>query len=204
MPTLNLKEYSDIQLINKIKQENCSNSILELSSRHEGLIAQIARKHSYVQGTGCSVEDFMENKDYFIFDAAKNFKEDKNVKFTTWLGNKVRFFCLNTNKKQRKYYGAESVEDNEILMDNIANKDEISRKHLESEASYILNILDSLKDRRIKQIINLRYYSGNKNKSFSQISKALNMSKQGVINLHDNFIDFIKKKMCAQENLDQI
>jgi len=53
------------------------------------------------------------------------------------------------------------------------------------------------KDERVKKIINLRYKigEGNKTMPWKNISEKINVSIQGCINIHDRFIEEIKKEI---------
>jgi DNA-directed RNA polymerase sigma subunit (sigma70/sigma32) len=140
-----------------------------------------------------------------VFEAAKGFDEKKNVKFSTWLGNQVRYHCLNTLSKQGKYYSPDKEEFTDHLADSIANEKEYDKILIQERLEYVTNILGQLKDKKIETIIRMRYLGGGKKKeSFSVIAKHLKMSTQGVINLHDDFIAFLREKTRAEENMDKI
>jgi DNA-directed RNA polymerase specialized sigma subunit len=61
----------------------------------------------------------------------------------------------------------------------------------------VFNLADNHEDQRVKKIINLRYKVGNKNKTmpWKDISEKVNVSIQGCINIHDRFIEEIKKEL---------
>jgi DNA-directed RNA polymerase specialized sigma subunit len=61
----------------------------------------------------------------------------------------------------------------------------------------VFHLADTHKDCRVKNIITLRYKIGDKNKTMSwkEISDKVNVSIQGCINIHDRFIEEIKKEI---------
>lgn len=203
---LNFKNLPDAQLIERIKNFNCSDSIVELTSRHQGLVVQVAKKYAYSsQTTGVALEDFLQDSMTLVFDAARDFNEEKNVKFSTWLGSKVRYFCLNTLTRESKYYSAETTDVADHLINSVSNEAEVTNQGIQDEAEYVLNILEQIKDERIKKVVRMRYFEQDKTRrSFGVIAQELNMSKQGVIDLHDNFINFIRQKIRSRENMDEI
>src|SRR5690349_20438133 len=94
---MNLKEFTDDQLIHNIKSQNDSDSFLELKSRHEKLFYSICSSY-------CSkvrmlkYEDVIENCDFILNKAIQSYENNKKTKFSSWLGNQSRYFCLNTIK----------------------------------------------------------------------------------------------------------
>ncbi len=203
---MNCATLKDEQLISNIRDENCSDSIIELSNRHQGLIVKIIRRYSNIPNcSGVSMQDFLDDTNYIVFSAARDFDEEKHIKFTTWLGNKVRYHCLNALNKQAKYYSSENEEFTESLAEKIVNEECLQKIKIDEQLEYIKNILSQFKDQRIQKIINMRYFNGSSKKgNFQSIAKKLGMSIQGVVDLHDNFINFISEKIRAEQKMDEI
>ena len=94
------KNYSDEELIYKIKKENSSESVEELINRHSALCIDVSKKyHGSLAASGVPIDDLYKEKNYIIYKSAMSFNPSKKVKFTTWLGNQMRFHCLNTLNK---------------------------------------------------------------------------------------------------------
>ena len=211
---MNFKTLNDEQLVSNIQQSGCSDSIVELTERHTKLVSQIMKRYAGAsQCSGVAMRDFLDEKNFIVFEAARKFDESKNIKFSTWLGNNVRYYCLNTLNKQSKYYTParhENVIDHtdkglaDYLSDAIATEEYAEQSKIEDQMEYVMNILSQFKDKRIEKIIRMRYLEGAKKCSFSVIAKALKMSTQGVIDLHDSFIKFVGEKMRSEQNMDKI
>ena len=194
----------DIDLINKIKKNNCEKSLLELSSRHQGLCNKMIHKYCKVCfDTGTSVSDLNSDKIYIVYKSALSFKPDKKIKFSTWLGNQMRYHCLNTINKKNKdvsmeyesiKYIAEKKQSEELNF-NILNKERIDLVH---------DILEQMKDNRIKKVFHLRYFSDSKLKSWHAIGKKMDISTQTVINIHNKALDFLHTKISSQISFDKI
>ena len=71
-------------------------------------------------------------------------------------------------------------------------------KQINKEEAFSLfqTILNKEKDLRIKKIIDLRYnVDNNKLTPWRKISESLDMSIQGCINIHNRFINKVKKEL---------
>lgn len=203
---MNFKDLKDEQLISKIREDNCSDSLLELTNRHHGLVVQIMRRFAgAAQCSGVAMQDFLDDSNYIVFDAARQYKAEKNIKFSTWLGNTVKYYCLNQLNKQKKYYSPNHTELTSYIADHAMNEKDGEKLKLEERLEYVLDILSQIKDKRIEKIIRTRYFNGKaKKESFSVIAKSLGMSPQGVIDLHDAFIKFVGEKIRSDANIDTI
>jgi len=194
----------DIDLINKIKKNNCEKSLLELFSRHQGLCNNMIHKYCKVCfDTGTSVSDLNSDKIYIVYKSALSFKADKGIKFSTWLGNQMRYHCLNTINKKNKDISMENEsikyitekKQSEELNFNILNKERIDLVH---------DILEQMKDDRTKKVFNLRYFSDAKLKSWHAIGKKMDISTQTVINIHNKALLLLNKKISSQLSFDKI
>ena len=64
-----------------------------------------------------------------------------------------------------------------------------------------MNILSQVKDKRIKKIFELRYFSGEAKLTWNKISDSLGISIQTAINLHERGRKILRKKVSS-ENLE--
>tara|TARA_R110002020_G_scaffold19821_6_gene68012 strand:+ start:684 stop:1286 length:603 start_codon:yes stop_codon:yes gene_type:complete len=191
---------TDLHLIKRVKDKNCEKSLIELSSRHSGLYFKIIKKYSKTFfANDIDLNETTSDKNLIIWNSAKNFKEEKNVKFSTWLANQVKYFCLNTlNKKSKDRLVA--TED-EIL--DCLNEKPTTEKH-ENLFEFTENILSQLKDPRIRDIFSLRYSVEEKKPSWCIIARKLDISTQTAINLHNKGISILRKKIKSEKLLDNV
>lgn len=188
-------------LINNIKNNiNPEKSLNILYLRHCKIYYKMVNVYTSNLKLDLRSELFAECK-YHIYFAAKEFDFKKGVKFSTYLGNKARWLCLNIHNKNKRVSNFIDQEFNFLLKPesdfNIEEKEDftlsISKKEdLERFFHYVKNSNDD----RIKKIFKMRYVQGLKNKvmPWKVISEKMNLSIQGCINIHDNFIEKIKKK----------
>ena len=195
------KNYEDEMLIQNIKNNSCNSSLLELITRHSGICFSIGKKFSNYGGV--NLNEINDNKDWIIYSAALSFKGDKGSKFSTWLGNQVKYYCLNLKNKTSRYIGAEDSTI-EFLINQYYNDTKSSDSKKET-LNTISDLLDQVKDKNIKQAIHYRYFS-NKNRilNYSEIGEILNVTPQTVLNWHNKFIDLAKKKLTSSNNTDII
>ena len=197
------KQKNDLELIEEVKCQNCSDAMRELESRHSGVcFSMIKRYYSALSSTGLDPNEVAKEKDYVMYKSILNFDPSKNIKFSTWVGNQMRFHCLNSMNKNN----------NSISMDNENIKNIIEKKQCSETArsinkdnyEYIFNILSQFKDKRIEEIFKMRYFSDKKIVSWSKIAKKLKISTQTVINLHNRALKFLKNKLESNQFQDTI
>jgi RNA polymerase sigma factor (sigma-70 family) len=181
----------DQKLISKILQNNCNKSLEELTNRHSGMLFNIGKKYC----TSCNLDlnDLNDNKYWIIFNAAQSFNPEKGSKFSTWLGNQIRFFCLNYKNKNNKLI---SIEDSSLeyfvndfyKKENIQNKKEVIDK--------IIDLFNKISDPNTKNAIYYRYfYDKERILNYAEVANILKVTPQTVLNWHNKFIDFAKKKL---------
>lgn len=184
---------TDLDLIKKIKINNDSDSLQCLIDRHTGIFYEIVKKYQYfISQGGHDPRDLFDDKNVIVYQSALSFNADKNIKFSTWLGNQARYHCLNFLNKNNNYFPT----DNEIIQNKIESQ-QLQPKELinQENCDYFLNILKSLKDKRVYKIFKIRFYSTTKkNRSWSAIGKKLGLSTQTVINIYNKNLEFLKAK----------
>ena len=186
---------SDISLIEKVKKNADLNSLNLLIERHSGIYLDMVNS---VIPNNCDFldkNDIIDDKNISIYKAIMNFDENKNTKFSTYLGNETRWKCLNIFNRgtKYKYLDIENFKEDSNFSENSLFED-ISIKEILDK---IFNLADTHKDDRVKNIIYLRYKigEGNKTMPWKNISEKLNISIQGCINIHDRFREEIKKEI---------
>lgn len=197
---------SDLELVNNVKKDQDDNSFIELSKRHSPLCISIYNKYSNsITASGISIEDLKDEKDLMVYKSIMSYNPDKNVKFSTWLGNQIRYHCLNSINSDGKYITMEP----ENLTKTIDSYYSSFTENYTDDKNYIFNILDQLKDKRVAEIFRQRYFTGhqkmkNNKTPWSKIAKKMNISSQTVINLHNKGAEFLKEKMKNNDFSDII
>ena len=141
--------------------------------------------------------DLMRDKDYYIYRTALKYDETKGTKFCTFLGNEARWLTLNLITFKNKYK-TEELSSSATELTSIAILPDSSRKATARQAlSQAVKLSVADEDKRVREIFRLRYLIGDNNKvmPWKSIAKKLDLSIQGCINIHNNFIEKIKNKI---------
>ena len=191
-------EISDAKLIQKIKQTDCETSLKTLIEKHSPLCINMCKKYEpALNATGVSVDDVIQEKDYLVYKSAMSYNPEKKVKFNTWLGNQVRYHCLNTINNNNNFI---KVEDS--VLDFLSIEE---NKDCSNDIEYVFSLLSQLKDDRIKEIFSLRYFKSDKKKMpWVKIGKLMGISTQTAINLHKRGLKILNKKISSTNNSDVI
>lgn len=185
-----MNNISDEKLIKKIISHQCNESLKELVERHSGMIFNIGKKYC----TSCNLDlnELNDNKYWIVFNSAKSFDAKKGSKFSTWLGNQIRFFCLNFKNKNSKLV---PIEDKhlEFFINSSRKDDNINKKEI---INNIIDLFNEISDPNTKKAIYYRYFH-NKERilNYSEIAEILMVTPQTVLNWHNKFINFAKKKL---------
>ena len=191
--SVGLEKEDDPSLVKNVVDKACEASLLELITRHERLYYKVSQKYSsYNSRHGIPLDDISDDKFFIIYRAILAFDPSKNVKFSTWLGNFVRYHSLNHINKSSKFVKTEESSLEYLLNSKSAEKHENLK--LKEENEFVFNILKQLKDKRIHLVFRLRYFSGEKKMTWARIAKRLSVSTQTPINLHDKGKKVLVKK----------
>ena len=179
----------DIDLINDIKNNHSSDSVEALIARHSGIYIKMVQKYIPQNDESFIFQDFIDEKDSSIYEAALNFDETKNTKFSTYVGNLAKWKCINAyNKKNRNY---KTVVD-ESRDKNFSKDFDFNYIEESEDMENILNSIENIQDERAKIIFKMRYLKNNKITPWKKIAKKLDLSIQGCINIHNKYLMEIK------------
>lgn len=184
-----IEEQNDLILINNIKKGIKKDASLDvLYSRHCGIYHKILNK--YMPINSFEKKELADECKYHIFVSVLDFDPSKNTKFSSYLGNRTRWMCLNffsDQKKQKKQTPISETngESGECFIERMLEDESIIK---------IKTFLSNHKDKRASKIFKMRYFETDNEKltPWKNISKELNLSVQGCINIHNNFIEKIK------------
>ena len=202
MGNINSKDKEDLILVKKIKLNNCNDSFLKLSSNYENFYFSIAKKYyTPLVKMGMTKEDINAEKDFILYKAIQSFDAKQKTKFSTWFCNCTRYHFLNFINSNKKYVVSE---DKTIDFFNVQNS-LIAIDKTSETLDYLNSLISSMKDKRIKEIFKLRYFSGNeKLTTWNKIARKIGISTQTAINLHEKARVFLKNKIESKNSFDLI
>lgn len=173
------------QLIANIKNHACSESLNQLITNHSGICYKIFTKFiPSVEKKGKDFKDLTNNKDYFIYKAAVSFNPDKNARFSTWLGNFVRYKCLDF-LNESGFSASFDSQEAQTHLSSISRNNFEENKDLLDKKEMIFDTLSQLKDKRIVSVYKLRYFTTHPKMSWKMIGEKVGISTQTAINLHE-------------------
>jgi len=199
MENLNLMTDSDL-ILNLKDDQKSSECLMELVDRHSGIYMTMVNNYTPKNNrSGPSYKyELISDKNYYIYQAALKYNEDKKTKFSTYLGNETRWMCLNLyNREKNKSMKEVSTDEGDAVV-KLIDPQNVSQDYIKGEIAQKVNlIIESDPDSRISKVFKMRYSDpeGNKLTPWRTISDELNLSIQGCINIHNRTIEKIKKEL---------
>ena len=184
---------SDLTLISKIQDDNDQDSLLVIIDRHSGIFHSMVNHFMSHPQNSLDKSQIVGEKDSTIYSAALNYDPDRKTKFSTHLANQTKWKCLNALNKRKK--NKEIFIDDEYTYVEPSCDSFITDINKGEAMSVFKKCLKEEKDERVKKIVDMRYEAGNnKLMPWRYIAEELNMSIQGCINVHNKFINKVKKE----------
>lgn len=191
---------NDNQLVFNIKKEiNTEECLIELVNRHSGIFYDMINRYVPSTSEVCSRDDLFADREIHIYNTALKFDQEKGAKFSTFLGNETKYLCLNSYNKAKKKYCQNKTNEEMDFLDKLENCDNIDLNLLNE----IFFLIDRHPDSRVSKIFKMRYKDGENHKllPWRDIAPVVNLSIQGCINIHDNTIQDLKRKLLKKELL---
>tara|TARA_R100000008_G_scaffold48325_1_gene28709 strand:- start:2913 stop:3515 length:603 start_codon:yes stop_codon:yes gene_type:complete len=194
---------TDKELTDNLKLDvNTEESLRELVNRHSGIFLDIVTSYVPKNSASGSRDDLINDLEYYVYNAGLKYDHTKNTKFSTFLGNEAKWACLNQYNKNKKYLITDTDESRFTYENNLMEQEKpfVNEWTLDK----IFNIIDHHPDERVQQIFHLRYIDPQYNKltPWKKVSKELNMSIQGCINIHNSAIKVIRKELKNNYEFD--
>lgn len=202
MEDLNSMTDSDL-ILNLKEDQKSSECLMELVDRHSGIYMTMVNNYTPKNNrSGPSYKsELISDKNYYIYQAALKYNEDKKTKFSTYLGNETRWMCLNLyNREKNKSMKEVSAEEADAVI-KLIDPQNVSQDYIKGEIAQKVNIMiENDPDSRISKVFKMRYSDprGNKLTPWKTISEELNLSIQGCINIHNRTIERIKKELSKE------
>lgn len=195
---------NDEELTRSIQQnENAEQCLSVLIDRHSGLCIDMINGYVSKSKNETLRLELIREKDYQIYNTALKFDPNRGSKFSTYLGNEIKWKCLNiynTNKRRK------TVQVEEELINYFSYGCPTQDDQDSSEIfNHIIAQANDHPDKRIAKIFTLRYIEGKKNNvmPWKNISEDLEMSIQGCINLHNSALAQFKNKIRKEIQDDE-
>lgn len=187
---------ADLQLINKIIENQDGESLQILVDRHSGIYNKVAYQYRGVRGF--DVQSMMDDKMFNIWRAAMDFNPEKKTKFSTYLGNAVRWKCLDTIKKSARTPHIDTLPEKAEDLNPEPSYNPVLELIVGNEALEDFFILLEKEDEKTRKIFEIRYQIDyNKLSPWRMVAAEVGMSIQGCIDRHNKVIN--KAKTCITQ-----
>lgn len=188
---------SDLDLINNIKKNRkVDESLQELINRHSGIYLDIVNSFLKNCNNDSLRDEIINDKEYAIYNSVLKYDENRGTKFSTFLGNEAKWMCLNASNKNKKYV---ELNDNCYDFENLKDETVIPVNNFKDTILNEFNRqISKHPDKRIQKIFSMRYSGNNKLTPWRKISKVMNLSIQGCINIHNTALNSISKNIRSK------
>lgn len=192
-----MENLSDLELVNNIKKnKEVNESLQSLIDRHSGIYLEIVNSFMRSCKNDSLKSDVIDDKDHAIYNSALKYDETKGTKFSTFLGNEAKWICLNAQNKNKKYT---ELTDYNYDLDLLS--EESTKVKINFENEILKDFNEEIKkhpDKRIHKIFNMRYSGDKKLTPWRKISKVMNLSIQGCINIHNSALNTVSKNIRSK------
>lgn len=190
---------TDLDLIQKIKENSDSESFIQLAKRVEKLFFNVCHKYSMpLRNHGIDINDILEAKDQIIYFCVQNFDPTRKSKFSTYVGNYARFLCLNSINA-RKFLSPST--DWEIFKKIEQSQEDTSNIPNQESLSHLSVLVNQFSDSRISEIFKHRYLGENK-MIWKDVANKVGLSSQTVINLNKKGLSILRGKIKSKNLLE--
>ncbi len=175
---------SDLFLIEKIKNNQDSSALQELANRHTGIYVSTVKSYSYLNPV--DQQDLIDHKLLNIYNAVLAYKPEKEMKFSTFVGQNIKWECQRMISKKAGVFEevADSIQDDTATINRIDGEFSIM----------LMQELSQVEDKRFVEIFRMRHLQDPKN-SWREIGTKLNISYECARKIYKKNIGYIKEKI---------
>lgn len=177
----------DYYLVNKVKNTGDSEALNQLINSHTGVYLQVLDKSLPNDVFATQKEDFKNERSWHIYDAVMKYKPESTMKFSTYLGQTIKWKCLSLKNR--------GPDKDTVFIDSLETPPAEKEPQDCSDKVKIENIFqyaENYSNELARNIIKYRYNSGTK-LSWKQIAKKLDISVSWATLIHGQFIKDAKK-----------
>lgn len=181
---------SDLELIKAIQEnykKGCTDSkpLVELVSRHTGLYANIVNQFAGYS-SAINKDDLLDERLSNIWDYAKEYDESRGMKFSTYLGQRVKFTCQTILSKQK-------IETSDVSNNLPEPRDFMDAEEARDDIAEIMSHTEESKDKLFRRILKMR---GDK-MTWAVIGEKTGYSYEWVRKVYYKRLDELKKKVLS-------
>lgn len=177
----------DLELIQRVQKDGDNDAMKELITQHSGVFRSILDS-SLTSDYDVFKQEIQEDKNYHLYRLAMNYDPSKNMKYPTWVGQNVKWMCMNIVNRSRVGEMLEEASFDRSYEQQFEDVEQIALDELK-------NLAEKYPDKRIERVITGRYFNGRRPLSWKRLAKKLQSSPKNLLTLHDKFLEWAKPKM---------
>ena len=192
---IDLSNKTDLQLVRMVKKDGNNDAFLEIVSRLGDIYYNVVHKYDRrLKSVGIDPNDLYLEMHNVVFMCVRTFNPKKGAKLGTWIGNHARYCSLNAINARKFIFPTDSEEIHAHI--EKAQSANIAPSFQESKESkiHIHTLLAQIEDKRIAEVIKLRYL-GDKKMVWGKVAKKMGMSIQSCLNLGSKGLKIMKYKI---------
>ena len=179
----------DLTLINKVKETGDSEAFNQIAARHSGVYLDVLDR-SLPEKFHTQKEDLKLDKDFNIYSAVMSYDPSKNMKFSTYLGQTIKWKCLTlkhrgTDKDTVSY---EPIKASLPEPEFVENQEKI-------QIEKIFEYAENFEDETARKVVLMRFNGGQKVTPWDVISNELKISPREANMAYQKFIKQAKKEL---------
>ncbi len=179
---------NDYDLANKVKNDACSNSMMEICARHSGVYLQKIERS--LPDCYPEKQEMINDRLYKMWEYINDYDPSKNMKLSTYIGQRAMWECLNIFNRSRQ---------TEELDNTLEFSYEQEFENLNQEMlSEIFLLAENYGDSRARKILELRFNT-QKPMPWKKIAANLGLNTNTVINIHKKFLSAAKRNLKKYE-----
>lgn len=199
-------------LISLVQETKNSEALTELVNRHTGIYYTVVNKYASVYPNLIKIDDMNDDRLYHMYRFILDYKNDKNMQLSSYIGERTNYMCLDILKKENKnpinYNISHTIGDPgpvEIYTTDFAvsvvDETQLAQTIDSSDKDLALEDIISIAknndiDPRFVSILNYRHLNPDKKSlSWRQIGKKLGISYERARKIYFKNINKIKREM---------
>ena len=197
--SVDLKQLTDLQLVEIVRQTASDEAFLELKTRHEKSYYKACHRYSRVmKSLNVEFDQVLDNINLILFDAILKFNPEKS-RFNTFLTNLSKYALLNMIRRQKKvsdhvncFISSTEIDEEHT---HIFEKELFQSYHpdaLKDNTDFLNHLKGEIKDQKTLYILSLRY--GEDKLSWQRISEISGLSVSVCQSIHNKAIKTMREQ----------
>lgn len=180
----------DLYLINQVKETGSSEAFREITQRHSGLYLQVLDNSLPSEQFPLQKEDFRAEREFYIYDAVMKFEPSKGMKFSTYLGQTIKWKCLTL-----RHRGNDKDTCSLEPLSSYMEEQEYLPPQRKEQIEKIFQYAENFPDETVRNVVLARYNDGRKTLSWKKVADKVGISSREANLAYQKFVKEAKKDL---------